>query len=123
MTQSFESNLIFSNTSTHKYLHSDKQESYEDYFDPSFPRWIALVIFIIGILGNFVSILVFFQKKMRKNSTFVYLAYLCIVDLLVILLGLGDILFMTYFHVVIRNHSFIICRFHTFLIYGNLFSL
>jgi hypothetical protein len=123
MTQLFESNLIFSNTSTYKYLHSDKPESYEDYFDPSFPRWIALVIFIIGILGNFVSILVFFQKKMRKNSTFVYLTYLCIVDLFVILLGLGDILFMTYFHVVIRNHSFIICRFHTFLIYGNLFSL
>jgi len=123
MNRSSEVNFAFSITSPPNYLQSNKQESYEDYFDPRFPRWIALVIFIIGILGNFVSILVFFQKKMRKNSTFVYLAYLCIVDLFVILLGLGDILFMTYFHVVIRNQSLFICRVHTFLIYGKFYHL
>jgi hypothetical protein len=119
MKNSSETTKLVTYLSAPNNVHIDVQESYEDYFDPLFPRWIALVIFIIGILGNFVSILVFFQKKMQKNSTFVYLSYLCVVDLLVILLGLGDILFMTYFHVIIRNRSALICRFHTFLIYAS----
>ena len=95
----------------------DHEESYEDYFDPRLPRWIAVVIFLIGIFGNLLSILVFFQKKMRKNSTFVYLAFLCVVDLFVILFGLGDILVISYFRVIIRSQSFLLCRFHTFFIY------
>jgi hypothetical protein len=95
----------------------DSKESYEDYFDPNFPRWVAVCIFFVGIFGNLLSIRVFTHKKLRKNSTFIYLAFLCFVDLFVIIFGLGDLIIISYFKFVLRNKSLFICRVHTFLTY------
>ena len=95
-----------------------KKDSYEDSIDPQFPKWLLVVVFLIGIFGNAVSLLVFCQKNMRKNSTFIYLAFLCVVDLLVVLFGLGDLIIISYFSIAIRNQSIIICRLHTFLTYS-----
>lgn len=95
----------------------DSKESYEDYFDPNFPRWVAVCIFCVGIFGNLLSIRVFTHKKLRKNSTFIYLAFLCFVDLFVIIFGLGDLIIISYFKFVLRNKSLFICRVHTFLTY------
>ncbi len=61
--------------------------TYDDYFDPRFPRILSVILLFIGLFGNLISICVFLQKPMRNNSTFIYLLFLCIVDLFVILLG------------------------------------
>ena len=95
---------------------SDK-ESYEEYFDTRFPRWLAPLLLVLGVLGNILCLLIFSQKQMRKNSTFIYLAFLSIVDLFVLALGLGDIVLISYFKFILRNSSNIVCRLHSFLTY------
>jgi hypothetical protein len=91
--------------------------SYEDYFDPRLPKWVSLVLFFVGIFGNLLSVWVFSQRQMRKNSTFVYLAFLCFVDLYVLCFGLGDLILISHFGIVLRNKSLLVCRLHTFLTY------
>lgn len=93
-------------------------ETYEDYLDPRFPSFITVLVLIIGLFGNFLSILVFSQKSMKKNSTFIYLGFLCYIDIFVLIFGLGDIVLITYFNFVLRNQLIITCRIHTFLTYS-----
>nr|QVK45806.1 G protein-coupled receptor [Proales similis] len=95
-----------------------EQTSYTDYFDPSFPKWISIVLLVIGLIGNTLCLLIFQQQQMRKNSTFTYLAFLAVVDLFVLLFGLGDIILISYFKFVLRNQSIVICRVHSFLTYA-----
>jgi hypothetical protein len=98
---------------------SSSAETYEDYFDPRFPRWLALVLLAIGLFGNSLSLIVFTRDiNMRRNSTFIYLAFLCVVDLFVLVLGLGDIVMISYYKFILRNKSFFLCRSHTFLTYS-----
>lgn len=92
-------------------------ETYEDYLDPKFPSYVTVLLLIIGLFGNSLSALVFNQKPLKKNSTFIYLGVLCYVDMLVLFFGLGDIILITYFKFVIRNQSILMCRMHTFLTY------
>jgi hypothetical protein len=98
---------------------SSSPETYEDYFDPRFPRWLALVLLVVGLFGNSLSLIVFTRDiNMRRNSTFIYLAFLCVVDLFVLVLGLGDIVLISYYKFILRNKSFFMCRLHTFLTYS-----
>lgn len=98
---------------------SEKQVSFEDYFDPDFPRWISIALWFIGLFGNSLCLIIFSHKSMRKHSTFVYLAFLSMVDLTVLTLGLGEIIIISYFGIPIRNKSVSICRILSFLIYGS----
>jgi hypothetical protein len=90
------------------------QAAYEDYIDPNF---LTIVLFIIGVFGNSLSLAVFSKMNLRINSTYIYLILLCIVDLAVILFGLGDLIIINYFKIVLRNQSILLCRLHTFLVY------
>ena len=78
---------------------------------------ILMIIIIIGVFGNIINTIVLSNKTMRKNSTFKYLFYLAIIDLLVLSIGASDAL-MTYGHfIIIRLYSNTTCRLHTFLTY------
>jgi hypothetical protein len=105
--------------STTPALSNENNDAFIDYFDPRFPRWISIFLFIVGLFGNTLCLVVFMQKNMRKNSTFIYLAFLSVVDLMVLLLGLGDIILISYFHFNVRAKSIYLCRFVSFLIYGS----
>lgn len=91
-------------------------ESYENYFDPRFPRVLSVFLWFVGLFGNILSIWVF-SRLFKKNSTFVYLLFLCLVDLFVLVFGLGDIILFSYFGFVAREQSIFVCRAHTFLTY------
>ena len=91
--------------------------SYMDYFHPKFPKFLTIIFLVIGDFGNILSFFVFSKPSMRNNSVFIYFAFLSIVDLFVITLGLGDIIIISYFGIALRNESIIICRLHTFLTY------
>ena len=93
-------------------------QSYFDYFDPRFPRWLTIVLLFIGIFGIVLSLIVFCHESMKKNSVFKYLAYLSIVDLFVCVLGLGDMIAISYLKFIIRNYSIVFCRLHTFFLYS-----
>nr|QVK45805.1 G protein-coupled receptor [Proales similis] len=94
-----------------------EQETYADYFSPRL-LWVAPLLFVTGIFGNILSIVVFLQPSMRKNSTFTYLLWLCVVDIFVIAFGLGDLILIAYFGKILRNTSFVACRLHTFLTFS-----
>ncbi|CAF0944927.1 unnamed protein product [Rotaria sordida] len=91
--------------------------SISDIYDPRITRPFALICLFIGSIGNSISFIVFTQKQLRRHSTFRYLAYLSIVDLIVLYLGLGNIILRDYFLFDIREQNLFLCKFHTFLTY------
>lgn len=93
------------------------KESYIDYVDQRFPKWIYIVLLAVGISGNVLSLIVFTSHSMRNNSIFTYLAFLSMVDLLVIVFGFGDLILISYFKIILRNYSLVLCRGHTFVTY------
>ncbi|CAF0920019.1 unnamed protein product [Brachionus calyciflorus] len=76
--------------------------------------WISIGILIIGLFGNMCSVCVFRKDSFRKKSTFIYLKYLSIIDLFVVLIGLGDFILIYHYGFNIRKVS---SRLATFLIY------
>jgi hypothetical protein len=98
-------------------LFDNQPYSYMDYFHPKFPKFLTIIFLLIGDFGNILSFFVFSKPSMRNNSVFIYFAFLSIIDFFVITLGLGDIIIISYFGIVLRNESIIICRLHTFLTY------
>lgn len=102
--------------------HSNRYESghvssLSDIYDPRLTRPFALICLFIGSIGNSLSFIVFTQKQLRTHSTFRYLAYLSVVDLVVLYLGLGNLLLRDYFDFDIRERSLWLCKFHTYLTY------
>jgi hypothetical protein len=93
------------------------EESYLDLFHKDVPKCLAVIIFTFGMFGNIFSVLIFNQDKMRKNSTYIYLSLLTVVDMGVLALGLGDVILISHAQIVIRNYSIAVCRLHTFLTY------
>jgi hypothetical protein len=76
---------------------------------------IALGLVIgLGVLGNLLNMLIFSRKSMRQSSTFRYLFYLSLVDLLSVITCPWSLVGHV---VIIRLHSSLICKFHTFLTY------
>ena len=88
-----------------------------DIYDSSITKPFAVVCLFVGSVGNSLSFIVFTQKQLRRYSTFRYLAYLAIIDLIVLYLGLGNIILRDYFLFDIRVQSLFLCKFHTFLTY------
>ncbi|CAM2725144.1 unnamed protein product [Rotaria socialis] len=88
-----------------------------DVYDSRITKPFAVVCLFVGSIGNSLSFIVFTQKQLRKHSTFRYLAYLSIVDLIVLYLGLGNIILRDYFSFDIRVQNLFLCKVHTFLTY------
>lgn len=88
-----------------------------DIYDSRITKPFALVCLFVGSIGNSLSFIVFSQKQLRKHSTFRYLAYLSIVDLIVLYLGLGNIILRDFFSFDIRIQNLFLCKSHTFFTY------
>jgi hypothetical protein len=78
---------------------------------------ILTVIIVVGVASNVMNIFVFGMRTMRQASTFRFLLYLSIVDLLVLLVCATDALIRFGFDKEIRTVSSFTCSIHTFLTY------
>jgi hypothetical protein len=78
---------------------------------------ILAITIVIGLCGNTVNITVFGRNSMRTVSTFRFLLYLSVFDLLVLLLCATDVFAQFRYNFEIRNVSTFMCRAHTFLTY------
>ena len=78
---------------------------------------LLLILISIGSFGNVMNIIIFNKKTLKKNSTFNFLFYQSIIDLLVLSICASDTV-MTYgFNLEVRLLSKFTCKIHTFLTY------
>ena len=88
------------------------------YYEKDLKQVIALSIIIcIGLFGNALNIVVFSQRSMRMMSTFQFLLYLSLIDLLVLLICSSDALLTYGLNYEIRLYSNLVCKIHTFFTY------
>ena len=78
---------------------------------------LLLALIGVGLLGNSISVIVFSKKNMRRVSTFRYLLYLSLVDLLVLIVSATHLLLKLLFKIDVRLYSSFTCKSHTFLTY------
>ena len=74
-------------------------------------------LLLLGFIGNLLSIAIFSKPHMRKQTTFRYLTYLSVFDLLTLFTGYGQTFFQVYFEIDIRLINEFSCKVHSFLVY------
>ncbi|ESN91460.1 hypothetical protein HELRODRAFT_189698 [Helobdella robusta] len=95
---SFNYTLLNSEEQTHadpRQAHNSNDISHASYDEPTASyintfilTYIPLIIYIVGVLGNSLSLSVLVRKRMRRVSTYTYLSVLSVVDTLVLTMGL-----------------------------------
>lgn len=81
-------------------------------------RILTPILILLGIIGNLTSIHIFTtNRNMRQQTTFRYLTYLSILDLLVLSFGYGHTLVQVYANVDVRLMGNVLCKVHSFLVY------
>ena len=81
---------------------------------------LAIVLFIIimvGLFGNIMNLKVLANKEIRKVSTFRFLLYLSIIDIMVLIICAIDSVLTYGFNIEVRQMSSLICKIHTFFTY------
>jgi hypothetical protein len=73
------------------------------------------VMLAIGICGNLANLYAFTRQSMTQYSTFRFLAYLSVSDIVVLLIGKSHIIFMSFSSHDFRDHSHAACALHSFL--------
>ena len=77
----------------------------------------SIIVLSLGIVGNLINVLVFAKKEMRASSTFRFLIYLSISDLMVMIINSTEILFKSDFSFRNRESSLVSCNIQKFLSY------
>ncbi len=76
--------------------------------------------YVMGILGTFSNILSFIvltRPKLKKSSTFFYLACLCIIDLILLYTFCFNFIFLYQFNIDLQLKHVVLCKLYSFLIY------
>ena len=109
-----------SSTNTTDNLQTNTTSSEEDIvYQPAAMMWkiCAPVLIIVGTIANIFSILVLTRKSMRNNTTIFYLTVLSFGDMVVLENGVLWKWIKYTFSYNIRDHSFIACRIHAYIIF------
>jgi hypothetical protein len=80
---------------------------------------IPIVIFIFGILGNIINILIFVKKHVRSSPSLRFLLYLSIADLIVIIMGISEVLLKSDYSLGLRDSSLFVCNIQKFVSYSS----
>ena len=114
-----DKNLFFSQLKTNESNYSETGSPVNPIVETHSQLIIVLlaIIMIVGVFGNLLNIIVFSKKTMRKVSTFRFLLYLSIGDLLVLFVCVTDALLRFGYQYELRLSSTFVCRLHTFFTY------
>jgi hypothetical protein len=80
-------------------------------------QYLFAILIGVGLIGNFVNMLIYCNAKMRKSLTFQLLIGLSITDFIILLLCGVESGIENKFDVDLRAHSIIACKLDTFLTY------
>ena len=102
---------------THEYdIHTKTYEPKD--MITNFKIIMLIIILSIGIIGNVLNMIVFSQKKMRQETTFRFLLYLSIFDILVLIFGIKDLLIKQLYDFDPKSISNFVCKVDSFLNYS-----
>jgi hypothetical protein len=80
-------------------------------------RIYPILFLIVGTVGNLLSVYVVLRSKLRRYSTFIYLAFLSVVDLIVLYTFSINFIFHAWFNIDLQQVSLIACKIYSFSIY------
>ena len=80
-------------------------------------RIYPILFIFVGTVGNLLSVYVVLRSKLRRNSTFMYLAFLSIVDLIVLYTFCVNFILHAWFNIDLKQVSLIACKIYSFSIY------
>ena len=80
-------------------------------------KYICLSIFIIGLIGNFLSVLVFSRPSLRHRSCAIYFFALAITDIVSLCASFIDTVLPSYNTVPLTTRSLFICKLNPLMVY------
>ncbi|UJR15765.1 hypothetical protein I4U23_002699 [Adineta vaga] len=80
-------------------------------------RIYPILFIFVGTVGNLLSVYVVLRSKLRRHSTFIYLAFLSIVDLIVLYTFCVNFILHAWFNIDMQQVSLIACKIFSFSIY------
>jgi hypothetical protein len=80
-------------------------------------RIYPILFLFVGTIGNLLSVYVVLRSKLRRYSTFIYLAFLSIVDLIVLYTFSINFILHSWFNIDLQHVSLIACKIYSFSIY------
>ncbi|CAF0767476.1 unnamed protein product [Adineta steineri] len=80
-------------------------------------KYICLAIFVIGVIGNLLSVLVFSRASLRHRSCAVYFLALAITDIASLSASFIDTVLPSYNHVPLTAKSLFICKLNPLMVY------
>jgi hypothetical protein len=80
-------------------------------------RIYPILFLFVGTIGNLLSVYVVLRSKLRRHSTFIYLAFLSIVDLIVLYTFSINFILHAWFDIDLQQVSLLACKIYSFSIY------
>ncbi|UJR30851.1 hypothetical protein I4U23_018366 [Adineta vaga] len=80
-------------------------------------RIYPILFICVGTAGNLLSVYVVLRSKLRRHSTFIYLAFLSIIDLAVLYTFCVNFILHAWFDIDLQQVSLIACKIYSFSIY------
>ncbi|CAF3672682.1 unnamed protein product [Rotaria socialis] len=80
-------------------------------------RIYPILFMLVGTAGNLLSVYVVLRSKLRRHSTFIYLAFLSIIDLAVLYTFCVNFILHAWFDIDLQQVSIIACKIFSFSIY------
>jgi len=80
-------------------------------------KYICLTIFVIGVIGNLLSVLVFSRSSLRRRSCAIYFLALAITDIASLCASFIDTVLPSYNQVTLIAKSLFICKLNPLMIY------
>jgi hypothetical protein len=80
-------------------------------------RIYPILFIFVGTVGNLLSVYVVLRSKLRRHSTFIYLAFLSVIDLTVLYTFCVNFILHAWFNIDLQQVSLVACKIYSFSIY------